>query len=282
MKLAIPLFVIASTSVSASLTTASDELGGSYEYQLTETGKSWTVRAAANGTSTEVVIHLLQRVTVSAKGVGSVFMEDGRFPKPAGRVGKVFTEGGAHVNGKSGLFVKDIISYEEYCPESERTCGSRGRWTARQTTEINADGAKSPVLLETRVSFQSTGECKSFVAAFVDFCTGYENVAAVRAYVNRAYGQEEDFYDEYERLVDYVAGDLMAEERLAGLIALIDLLEGLRDSAPFEYIELIVPYAKDVLSFIEGFNSMWSDIFSRILVKAMDEGNIVDTLPSLI
>jgi hypothetical protein len=153
----------------------SHDTGKSWKF----TGKSWTVEATAKDTSSEVVIQLLQSEVMPSKGLGAMFLEDGRFPSPDeeydGKVSddaKEFSRTHGDGGDGTGFVVLSSLAQAAFCPKSDSVCKDGG-WTARRTEMKGSDYfpvVDSPVMLETQVVFKDSDECDSFIAEWNGVC----------------------------------------------------------------------------------------------------------------
>jgi hypothetical protein len=243
--------------------------------RIAETGKSWTVYATEKGikegaedglgavnkilinspeflSSSEVimsrieewlrvVIHLFQSETQSHKGVGAVFSVTGSFPIPdRDYVGKVTEKDKEYpIIGESKLETKSALVQQVFCPKSDRICKDGASWTARQTEldeKTHLPVVDSPILLETQVVFQNSGDCESFIAEWNEVCDSWRQVLPVATYL-----LESDFRNSFAQHNEVWRYGVTRANSHEGLVSLIALVQGLKETAPLELIVAIAP-----------------------------------------
>lgn len=126
-------------------------------------------------------------------GLGALFIDDGRFPKPDEYVGedKFSIEGIANQvqdlqGGWSNIVLKSAIGKPAFCPKSERECDGSS-WTARQTKEnpiTRLPVTESTVLLETHVVFEDNGKCESFISKWNGVCDSFSQLIPVLRFIS--------------------------------------------------------------------------------------------------
>lgn len=239
-----------------------------------ETGKSWTVNAIANRTITEgVVIHLIQSQTKSHRGLGAVFMDDGRFPKPDGYAGNVeIPTIGVSIKGKSKLLLKSDLEKAAFCPNSARVCKGSG-WTARQTevdpkTELPV--TNSSVLLETHVMFEGNGECESFISEWNDVCDSFTQLIPFVAYIH---GPD---WKNLPRDLEVIEFQYSTNDELdAALRGAIKTINELSYKAEIDILDLFVPN----LDFLYDLVGIWQEILATLWKRYGTRINIAGMNP---
>jgi hypothetical protein len=227
-----------------------DELVAGLKYA--ETGKSWKVKATASGTSSEFFIHLLQSKNHSPKGVGNRVYVDGRFP----------TLVGDNV-GLSMLKGRPALSRAAFCPKSDKSCRYGTTWTARQTDK------KEGNLLETRVVFQNSVECDSFIAEWNDVCYSWQNVLQIKAYLKESDWKTSNVkLDKLRRLAGASGAQVTSVEVYKVLDAMISLVQGLKDTGPLELIETVVPGAHFNFDKLDTWKAQKQRLGSEIAIQA--------------
>jgi hypothetical protein len=249
MKTVFPFFIIA--LVSAAPTTSEDERIAKMKYA--ETGKGWKVEASASGASSRVLIHLLQSKTVSHKGVGAAFLIEGRFPTPRGDNDGSSIFKGHPIIKKSNLEYQLFLGKPAFCPKSDRMCKDGATWTARQTEMKDAN------LLETRVVFSKDEECESFILEWKGVCDSWTHMRHIYTYLQETnfrnssieLNNEIIFHTHGRSYVQEGATPTNAE-KLEALVRMINLLQGLKDTAPLDHIETVFRNAIELFDKLEG------------------------------
>jgi hypothetical protein len=221
-----------------------------------ETGKGWKVNATARGASSEVFIHLLQSKMLSHKGEGAAFLVDGRFPTPKG-------DADLRLFWKSTLLLKSALVQQGFCPKSDRVCKAGASWTARQTEteeETYFPVVDSPILLETQVVFQNSGECDSFIAEWNIVCDSWRLVLPVTTYLLKS-----DFDSSTARFIEVWKHGLTRAARHEGLVSLIALVQGLKNTAPLRIIEEIIFRAGELFNVLDQWKEFEISLRQRMM-----------------
>jgi hypothetical protein len=248
MKTVFPFFIIALTC--AVPATSEDERIAKMKYA--ETGKGWKVESSASGATSMVLIHLLQSKTVSHKGVGAAFLIEGRFPTPRGDNDGLSIFKGRPIIKKSNLLYQFFLGKPAFCPKSDRMCKDGATWTARQTE------MKDAKLLETRVVFSKDKECESFILEWKGVCDSWTHMRNILAYTKNTDFRNSSTELNYEITLHSHGRSYVREgatptnaEKLAALVRMINLLEGLKDTAPLDHIEAVFHNAIGLFDMLE-------------------------------